>query len=239
LPTEEEALQQALRQNAEKYNFSLQEAYVIDTLIPYEEYALEQTDTVNIGPLTKEQGRKFRTLLTEFADLFAKDITELGRTQIVQHKIYTEDVPPINSRPYNVPPDEQNFIKEEIERMLESGIIQPSESPWTSPVVLVRKKNGKLRFCVDYRKLNSITKKDAYPLPRIQEMLNTLAGSQWFSTLDLASGYWQVMMDPKDREKTAFITKYGIYEFNVMPFGLCNAPATFQRLMDRIYKGLI
>lgn len=239
MPTEEEALQQALRQNAEKYNFSLQEAYAIDTLIPYEEYALEQTDTVNIGPLTKEQGRKFRTLLTEFADLFAKDITELGRTQIVQHKIYTEDVPPINSRPYNVPPDEQNFIKEEIERMLESGIIQPSESPWTSPVVLVRKKNGKLRFCVDYRKLNSITKKDAYPLPRIQEMLNTLAGSQWFSTLDLASGYWQVMMDPKDREKTAFITKYGIYEFNVMPFGLCNAPATFQRLMDRIYKGLI
>jgi hypothetical protein len=137
-----------------------------------------------------------------------------------------------------MPPDEQNFIKEEIERMLESNIIQPSESPWASPVVLVRKKNGKLRFCVDYRRLNNVTKKDAYPLPRIQEMLNALSGSQWFSTLDLASGYWQVMMDPKDREKTAFITKYGTYEFNVMPFGLCNAPATFQRLMDRVYKGI-
>ena len=137
-----------------------------------------------------------------------------------------------------MPPDEQNFIKEEIERMLESNIIQPSESPWASPVVLVRKKNGKLRFCVDYRKLNHVTKKDAYPLPRIQEMLNALSGSQWFSTLDLASGYWQVMMDPKDREKTAFITKYGTYEFNVMPFGLCNVPATFQRLIDRVYKGI-
>jgi hypothetical protein len=112
--------------------------------------------------------------------------------------------------------------------MIDNGLIRPSDSPWTSPVVLVKKKNGKLRFCVDYRKLNAITKKDAYPLPRIDEMLNALSGSQWFSTLDLASGYWQVAMHPNDREKTAFVTRYGTYEFNVMPFGLCNAPATFQ-----------
>jgi len=229
-------LQLTLQRNAQKYNF----VYTIETLIPYEEYVLEKTDHVNIGPLTKEQGLKFRALLDEFSDLFAKDINELGRTDLVQHRIYTENVPPIKQRAYNVPPSEQEFIKEEIERMLESKIIRSSESPspWASPVVLVRKKNGKLRFCVDYRKLNSITKKDAYPLPRIQEMLNTLAGSQWFSTLDLASGYWQVLMDKQDREKTAFITKYGTYEFNVMPFGLCNAPATFQRLMDRVYKGI-
>ena len=229
-------MQLTLQRNAQKYNF----VYTIETLIPYEEYVLEKTDHVNIGPLTKEQGLKFRALLDEFSDLFAKDINELGRTDLVQHRIYTENVPPIKQRAYNVPPSEQEFIKEEIERMLESKIIRSSESPspWASPVVLVRKKNGKLRFCVDYRKLNSITKKDAYPLPRIQEMLNTLAGSQWFSTLDLASGYWQVLMDKQDREKTAFITKYGTYEFNVMPFGLCNAPATFQRLMDRVYKGI-
>jgi hypothetical protein len=175
-------------------------------------------------------------LLEEFGDLFASNMNELGRTNLVSHRIYTEDVPPIRSRPYSIPPSEQDFVKEELQRMIDNGLIRPSDSPWTSPVVLVKKKNGKLRFCVDYRKLNAITKKDAYPLPRIDEMLNALSGSQWFSTLDLASGYWQVAMHPNDREKTAFVTRYGTYEFNVMPFGLCNAPATFQRLMDRVYS---
>ena len=104
--------------------------------------------------------------------------------------------------------------------------------------MLVAKKNRKKRFCVDYRKLNAITKKDSYPLPRIDEMLDSIAGATYFSTLDLMSGYWQVMMHLADREKTAFITRYGTYEFNVMPFGLCNAPATFQRLMNQIYKGI-
>ena len=155
---------------------------------------------------------------------------------MVTHRIYTEDVHPICSRPYSVPPNEQEFIQTELQRMLEHKLIQASDSPWASPVVLVRKKNGKLRFCVDYRKLNAITKKDAYSLPHIDEMLYALSGCSWFSTLDLASGYWQVAMDPQDKEKTAFTTRYGIYEFNVMPFGLCNAPATFQRLMDRVYK---
>jgi hypothetical protein len=188
--------------------------------------------------LDKERGQQFRQLLEEFADLFATDITELGRTNLVTHRIYTEDVPPIRSRPYSIPPSEQEFIKEELQRMMDNHLIRSSNSPWTSPVVLVRKKNGTLRFCVDYRKLNAITKKDAYPLPRIDEMLNALAGSYWFTTLDLASGYWQVAMNQHDREKTAFVTRYGTYEFNVMPFGLCNAPATFQRLMDRIYNGI-
>ena len=99
---------------------------------------------------------------------------------------------------------------------------------------MVEKKDGSLRFCIDYRKLNEVTRKDAYPLPRIDDTLNTLAGSQWFTTLDLLSGYWQVEVAEKDRAKTAFCTSEGLYEFNVMPFGLCNAPATFQRLMDLI-----
>ena len=179
------------------------------------------------GTLTIEQGTKFRTLLLEFADLFAKDITELGKTNLVMHKIFTEDVPSISSRPYMVPLTEQKIINEEIQKMIDNKLIQESSSPWSSPVVLVSKKNGKKRFCVDYRKLNAITKKDSYPLPRIDEMLDSLAGAKYFSTLDLMSGYWQVIMDPADREKTAFITRYGIYKFNVMPFGLCNAPATF------------
>ena len=137
-----------------------------------------------------------------------------------------------------VPLTEQTFINEEIQRMLENNLIQDSQSPWASPVVLVAKKNGKKRFCVDYRKLNAITKKDAYPLPRIDEILDSLAGATYFSTLDLMSGYWQVMMNPADKEKTAFITRYGTYEFNVMLFGLCNAHATFQHLMNQIYKGI-
>ena len=122
--------------------------------------------------------------------------------------------------------------------MLDQGVIQPSSSPWASPVVLAKKKDGSLRFCVDYRKLNAVTRKDAYALPRIDDTLDALAGSKWFSTLDLASGYWQVEMHPDDREMTAFSTADGLFEFNVMPFGLCNAPATFQRLMDLILAGL-
>lgn len=116
--------------------------------------------------------------------------------------------------------------------MQASDIIQPSCSPWGAPVVLVRKRDGGPCFCVDYRRLNDLTRKDAYPLPRIDDALDSLHKACWFSTLDLASGYWQVEIDPKDRHKTAFVTRQGLFEFNVLSFGLCNAPSTFQRLMD-------
>ena len=122
--------------------------------------------------------------------------------------------------------------------MQERNIIHPSTSPWAAPVVLVRKKSGELRFCVDYRKLNNVTRKDAYPLPCVDDTLDTLAGSCWFTTLDLISGYWQVPLHTEDREKSAFTTPEGLFEFTVMPFGLCNAPATFQQLMDSVLAGL-
>jgi hypothetical protein len=122
--------------------------------------------------------------------------------------------------------------------MLDKDIIKPSASPWASPIVLVQKKDGTVRLCVDYHKVNSVTRKDAYPLPRIDDTLDTLAGSCWFSTLDLVSGYWQVEVTEADQEKTAFCTPEGLFQFKVMPFGLCNAPATFQRLMDMVLAGL-
>jgi hypothetical protein len=122
--------------------------------------------------------------------------------------------------------------------MVEKGVITSSQSPWSSPVVLVKKKDGSLRFCVDYRRLNAIIKKDSYPIPRIDDCIDSLAGSKWFTTLDLKSGYWQVEMDPTDKEKTAFSVGQGLWELNVMPFGLCNAVATFQRLMERVLRGL-
>lgn len=123
--------------------------------------------------------------------------------------------------------------------MLEKGIIQPSSSPWATPVVMVRKKDGSWRFCVDYRKLNSLTHKDAFPLPRNEETLTSLTEASWFTTLDLASGNWQVEVDPHDRPKTAFTTPLGLYEFQHIPFGLCNAPATFQWLMQQCLNGQI
>ncbi|XP_062407933.1 uncharacterized protein LOC134099157 [Sardina pilchardus] len=131
----------------------------------------------------------------------------------------------------------QNYeaVKAHINQLLEAQVIRESCSPYASPIVLVRKKDGSLRMCVDYRQLNVKTRRDAFPLPRIEESLDALSGAHWFSTLDLASGYNQVPVAEKDKAKTAFCTPFGLFEFNRMPFGLCNAPSTFQRLMERIF----
>ena len=164
---------------------------------------------------------------------------QLGQTHIVQHEIKTGDTNPIKLPPRRIPIFKRQTVDQEIDKMLEQGIIEPSDSPWSAPICLVKKKDGSCRFCVDFRKLNAVTLKDAYPLPRIDDTLDSLSGSMYFSTLDLASGYWQIKMSDSSKTKTTFVTPHrGLYHFNVMPFGLTNAPATFQRLMEKVLVNL-
>ena len=188
--------------------------------------------------LDRTEQEQLYQLLMAYHDIFSISQEELGHTCRVQHQIHTGNSTPIRQHARRIPSGLREEARKLVQEMLKRDIIQPSSSPWSSPIVLVRKKDGSLRFCMDYRKVNAVTKKDAYPLPRVDETLDTLSGSQWFSTLDLLSGYWQVEMSPTDREKTAFATPEGLYELKVMPFGLCNAPSTFQRLMDSVLKGL-
>lgn len=177
--------------------------------------------------------------MLEFVDVFAED-GKLGRTSKIKHFIHTGEAQPIRQPVRKVSLCQRQEMQDLLTEMQAKDVIQPSQSPWASPVVLVQKKDGSARFCIDYRKLNSVTRKDAYPIPRIDDTLDTLAGSQWFSTLhvDMVSGYWQVEVGVEDRKKTAFCTPNGLFEFKVMPFGLCNGPATFQRLMDLVLAGL-
>ncbi|GFT51447.1 retrovirus-related Pol polyprotein from transposon 297 [Trichonephila clavipes] len=157
--------------------------------------------------LSDEQRNKLSELLRKFSGLFTKTDKSTAAKTNVKHRIFTGDHAPINQRAYRVSPTERRIIHEEVQKILDEGIVQPSESPWSSPVVLVRKKDGSWRFCVDYRKLNSVTKKkDVYPLPRIDDTLDCLKGAMFFSSMDVRSGYWQIEIDEADREKTAFIT---------------------------------
>ena len=162
----------------------------------------------------------------------------MGTTQLVTHPIDTIDHRPIKQPIRRTPFALRTKVDQLVQEMLEQRVIEPSESPWVSPIVLVQKRDGGVRFCVDYRKLNQVTKLDEFPLPRIDDTLDLLTGSRHFSTLDLASGYWQVEMEPSSKEKTAFTTYSGLYQFRKMPFGLVNAPATFQRLMEVVVAGL-
>ena len=136
----------------------------------------------------------------------------------------------------HVPEALKETIESEVTSMHEQSVIGPSTSPWSSPVVMVCKNDGSWHFCVDYHKLNSVTHRDAYPLPRIDATFESLSGCKYLTTLDLASGFWQVALEESDKEKTAFSTPQGHFEFNVMPFGLTNAPATFQRLMNMLFQ---
>ena len=188
--------------------------------------------------ITAHQRAEVARLLCKYQGVFMGPDGRLGQTHIVEHTIDTGDTRPIKQPPRRAPIAMRGVVEEEIHKMLDNGVIRPSNSPWSSPVVLVRKKDGTVRFCVDYRLLNGRTRKDGYPLPNISETLDTLAGSSWYNVLDMASGFWQCSMSQDDRPKTAFATHKGLFEFNVMPFGLANAPATFQRLVSLVLQGV-
>lgn len=192
----------------------------------------------NCEGLDPEQRQRLWDVLHTFRHSFAATPNDVGRTHLVQHTIETGDARPIRQRPRRLPPVRQAAAEQVLREMRTAGIIEPSDGPWASPVVMVPKKDGTWRFCVDYRQLNDKTIKDSYPLPRIDESLDLIAGSSWFSSLDLRSGYWQVAVAPEHRAKTAFTTGRGLWQFTTMPFGLCNAPATFERLMERVLEGV-
>ncbi len=197
----------------------------------------EMLDRSSVG-LEEDQKEALHGLLLKHQGAFMGEDGRLGRTSKFFHRIDTGSSAPIKQHARRTPIYQRQEVQQQISDMLEQGVIQPSLSPWASPVVLVKKKDGSLRFCIDYRRLNQVTKKDAYPLPRIDDSLDSLAGSCWFSTLDLASGYWQTEVHPDDCEKTAFTTGAGLFQFNVLPFGLSNAPSTFERLMEIVLQGL-
>ena len=189
--------------------------------------------------LNDEQRHQFLHLLIKHSNAFAESNIDLGTCNVAVHSIDTGTSAPIKQQPRRIPFGLQNEALSEVESMTEKKVIRPSNSPWSSPVVLVRKKDNSLRFCIDFRKLNMATKMDAYPLPRADACLDELAGCKFFSCMDLISGYWQLAMDEESIPKTAFsIPGGGHFEFLKMPFGLCGAPATFQRAMDVIMSGM-
>ena len=171
-------------------------------------------------------------MLKRNARVFSKTDMDMGRTNLVKHHIKLTDPVPFKESYRRIPPQMYDEVKAHIQEMLDLGAIRPSNSPWASAIVLVKKKDGRLRFCIDLRRLNKRTVKDAYSLPKIESILDSLTGAQIFSTLDLKAGYWQVEMAEECKAYTDFTCgPLGFYECDTMPFGATNAPATFQRLM--------
>ena len=188
---------------------------------------------------TADQEERLAQLLQKYADVFSTGEGDVGLTKLVEHSIPTAPgTRPIRQPPHRLGPEKEAEAEKQVQELLQKGLIEPAGGAWSSPVVLVKKKDQSWRFCVDYRRLNAVTQQDAYPLPRIDESLEALAGSRYFTTLDLLSGYWQVPLDADAQEKSAFITRSGLWKWKVLPFGLTSAPATFQRLMEQVLRGL-
>ena len=185
------------------------------------------------SPLSTDSVERMTGLLQTYTDVFSKDDLDIGCTSAVKHTIKLSDETPFREGCRRIPPADYADARSHIKELQEKGIIRESASQFASPIVLVRKKNGDLRLCIDYRKLNGRTVRDQYSIPKIEDTLHAMNGAHWFSCLDLKSGYYQIEMAEEDKHKTAFWCPVGFYEFNRMPQGITNAPATFQRLMER------
>lgn len=185
------------------------------------------------SPLSAEWRSRISTLLNTMPEVFASHDMDYGHTDKVKHRIRLSDEIPFKHRPRPIHPHDVDAVRKHLQDLLAAGIIRESESPFASPIVVVRKKDNSVRLCIDFRKLNSQAIKDAYALPNLEEVFSALTGSKWFSVLDLKSGYYQIEMEEADKHKTAFVCPQGFWEFNRMPQGITNAPSTFQRLMER------
>ena len=196
---------------------------------------LEKLDLLGLEAWPEDQAGKAHSLLKEYHDIFSLEKHDMGHTNATKHKIVLKDpdTPPFKEHFCRIPPPQLDEVREHLKLMLDAGVIWPSNSPWCNAVVLVEKKDGSLRFCIDFRKLNSLTVKDSHLLPRICETLESLTGAAHYLTFDMNSGFWQVPMDEESKQYTAFtLGSMGLYECESMPFGLCNALPTFQRLMQ-------
>ena len=226
------------RQETRIYHINLLKKWVarealLSLSLPQKPQAKE-AEAVPMGEqLTPRQKQDLTELLQEHRPVFA---TEPGYTNLIEHPILTMPGKKVKLRPYRVPEARKEAIKEEVKKMLEAGIIEESRSEWCSPIVLIPKPDGTVRFCNDFRQLNSISQFDAYPMPRVDELIERLGTARFISTLDLTKGYWQVPLAPEAKEKTAFATPDGLFQYRRLPFGLHGAPATFQRLMDRVLR---
>ena len=190
------------------------------------------------APLNDQQRNDLQSLILRYHDVFSKSDEDLGETHLMQHRIETGNAAPISQPPRRLAPHKRAIVREMIDQMLTNGVIEESSSPWSSPIVLVAKPDGSARMCIDYRKLNAVTKKCAFPLVRCDDALEALANTKYFSTMDMNSGYLQIPVHPEDIEKTSFSTPWGLYQYRRMPFGLVGAPATFQRLVNVVLRGL-
>jgi hypothetical protein len=210
-----------------------------DVIVKHPELLVKITDTFSArngkSKMVRLHQEKKEGIVKTYENLFKTEISEFELCTAGKHAIETCSDKPIYQRNGRIPIHYEKLIDEEVKKNLKLGIIQESKSPWCSRVVPIVKKDGTLRLCIDYQALNSVTIKDKYPIPRIDEIFDALAGSRVFTILDATSGYYQLAVEECDKNKTAFAWKGGLYEFNRMPFGLCNGPATFQRAMDSIF----